>query len=226
MEKNYVALITAAGDSRRIGGEKKELIKVDGKAIIYYAALSFVKTELFKAIFITCQPELEDEFRKSLEELTSSNIIKFVPGGKTRQESVFFGLKAMEYLNPEIVLIHDGARPFVTENLIKNIFDGTLKYGACAPLIPVVDSVKIVENNSIVGHPRRQTLMGIQTPQGFTYPEIFECHKKAKNIEKSFTDDTEIYSLCGKNIHIADGERGNIKITYPDDMKICIKHRK
>ncbi|MCL2481168.1 MAG: 2-C-methyl-D-erythritol 4-phosphate cytidylyltransferase [Spirochaetaceae bacterium] len=223
--QNYIALITAAGESRRIGGTKKELIKIDEKAIIYHAVLPFVKTGLFKTIFITCQQEFENEFRNCLGEISNYNVIEFAPGGKTRQESVFSGLKAMKHLNPEIVLIHDGARPFITEDIIKNVISGTLEYGACAPLIPVVDSIKIVENNFITGHTHRQSLMAIQTPQGFKFSDILECHIKAKDSKRPFTDDTEIYSLSGKNIHIVEGSRENIKITYPDDIKNFIKGR-
>ena len=223
MQGNYIALITAAGESRRIGGTKKELIKINEKAIIYHAVLPFVKTGLFKAIFITCQKEFENEFRTSLEEIISNNVIKFVQGGKTRQESVFLGLKAMENLNPEIVLIHDGARPFVTEEIIKNVVSKTLEFGACAPFIPVVDTIKAVENNFIKAHPSRESLMAIQTPQGFKFSDILECHIKAKDINKSFTDDTEIYSLCSKNIYAAPGSRENIKITYPDDFNHLFK---
>jgi len=227
MQKNYISLITAAGESRRIGGKKKELITIDDRPIIYHAVLPFIKTGLFKAIFITCQPEFEKKFRSSLKDIINENncAVEFAVGGKTRQESVFSGLKAMKHLNPEIVLIHDGARPFITEDIIKNVVLGTIKYGACAPLIPVVDSIKTVENNFIKAHPQRESLMAIQTPQGFKFPDILECHIKAKDIKKSFYDDTEIYSLCGKNIYIVEGSRENIKITYPDDIKNLSKSR-
>ena len=226
MPKNYIALITAAGESRRLGGTKKELIKIDDKPIIYHAVLPFIETALFKAIFITCQQEFENKFRNSLEHIINNIAINFLPGGKTRQESVLFGLKAMEYLNPEIVLIHDGARPFITEDIIKNVVSKTLEHGACAPLIPVVDTIKTVENNFIKAHPNRDSLMAIQTPQGFKFADILECHIKAKDIKKSFTDDTEIYSLCGKNIYVTEGSRENIKITYPNDIENFIKRQK
>ncbi|MCL2792162.1 MAG: 2-C-methyl-D-erythritol 4-phosphate cytidylyltransferase [Spirochaetaceae bacterium] len=226
MQKNYIALITAAGESRRIGGTKKELIKIDEKTVIYHAVLPFAKTGLFKAIFITCQQEFESKFRDSLGDIINNNVIEFTHGGKTRQESVFLGLKAMEHLDPEIVLIHDGARPFITEEIIKNVISGTLEHGACAPLIPVVDTIKIVENNFITGHPQRQSLMSIQTPQGFKFIDILECHTKVRDSEKSFTDDTEIYSLLGKNIYVVESSRENIKITYPDDLENFIKNKR
>ena len=226
MQKNYIALITAAGESRRTGGTKKELIKINEKTVIYHTILPFIKTGLFKAVFITCQQKFENEFRDSLKELMKKNTIEFAPGGKTRQESVFSGLKAMEHLNPEIVLIHDGARPFITEEIIKNVVSATLKYGACAPLIPVVDTIKTVENNFIKGHPKRESLMAIQTPQGFKFPEILDCHKKAKDRNKFFTDDTEIYSLCENVVFAIEGSRENIKITYSDDIKFFTKGQK
>ena len=218
MQKNYIALITAAGESRRIGGTKKELIQIGGRPIIYHAVFSFIKTGLFKAIFITCQQEFENKFRNTLEDMVNNNVIEFTRGGKTRQESVFLGLKAMEHLDPEIVLIHDGARPFITEEIIRHVAAGTLEHGACAPLIPVVDSIKIVESNFIKGHPQRQSLMAIQTPQGFNFADILACHEKVRDSGKSFTDDTEIYSLCGKDIYATEGSRENIKITYSDDI--------
>ena len=222
MRNSIFALITAAGKSSRMGGIKKELIRINNYPLIYHTALPFFKSGLFKAVFVACRSDDEPLFREILNYPAEKYYtpVYFASGGETRQASVFSGLKAMSRLNPDIVLIHDGARPFVSEKTIKDVIKGALDFGACAPVIPVVDSLKTVDNDFFIqNHPDRTVYRAIQTPQGFVYKSIFESHIKASADNKSYTDDTEIYSLYSGRVFTVSGSADNIKITYPEDIK-------
>ncbi|MCP5514782.1 MAG: 2-C-methyl-D-erythritol 2,4-cyclodiphosphate synthase [Spirochaetales bacterium] len=222
MKKSIFALITAAGKSSRMGGIKKELIKIGEKPLLYHTVLHFLENRRISGIFIICSRGMETEFKKALKDLPvfrDKPEIVYVQGGDSRQASVFAGLKAMRSLKPDIVLIHDGARPFVSEKIINSVIDGTIEHGSCAPVIPLVDTVKAIESNVIAAHPDRSGFKAIQTPQGFLFTPILEAHIKASEHSCTYTDDTEIYSLDNGRVYTVDGEKENIKITYPDDVK-------
>ena len=181
----------------------------------------------------------------------------FVAGGGTRQESVFNALKAIKRAGiagaspamtgngapraankkalqarkaaaPRAVLIHDGARPFLSASLVKKTLEATLKYGAAVPALEPVETQKEIDASSkIARHLKRSSLAAVQTPQGFLFPEILEFHKKAAKIAGSspamtsgFTDDTEIWDrYSDKKTRVIKGEAANIKITYPKDVQ-------
>ena len=179
-------------------------------------------------------------------ELSKDLNVIFTPGGDTRQESVFNALKALDcgatisdapqkervkalsaasldrsYKIPRLVLIHDGARPFISQSLVKKTLTAALKYGAAVPALQPVETQKEMDSSSkIARHLKRSSLAAVQTPQGFLFPEILECHKKAKKEGKTdFTDDTEIWdNYSDKKTRVIPGEPGNIKITYPKDV--------
>ncbi len=222
MKKSIFALITAAGKSSRMGGIKKELIKIGERPLLYHTVLHFLENCRISRIFIICSSGMETEFKKALKDLPAfldKPEIIYVTGGDSRQASVFAGLKAMSSLKPDIVLIHDAARPFVSEKIINSVIDGTIEYGSCAPVIPLIDTVKAIDSNVITAHPARSDFKAIQTPQGFIFTAILEAHKKASEHSCTYTDDTEIYSLDHGMVYTVDGEKENIKITYPDDIK-------
>ena len=129
------------------------------------------------------------------------------------------------YKPPRLVLIHDGARPFISQRLVKKTVAAALKYGAAVPALQPVETQKEMDSSSrIARHLTRSSLAAVQTPQGFLFPEILDCHKKAAaavqcDKSKAFTDDTEIWdNYSGKKTRVIPGEPGNIKITYPKDM--------
>ena len=129
------------------------------------------------------------------------------------------------YKPPRLVLIHDGARPFISQSLVKKTVAAALKYGAAVPALQPVETQKEMDSSSrIARHLTRSSLAAVQTPQGFLFPEILGCHKKAAaavrcDKSKVFTDDTEIWdNYSGKKTRVIPGEPGNIKITYPKDV--------
>ena len=161
-----------------------------------------------------------DFFRRNIIDKYGYKNIKIAFGGKERQDSVFNGLKAVNE-RCDIVLIRDGARPFVTDEIIKNSIECAKKNKCVIVGVPVKDTIKIInKDNEVCDTPNRSTLWSIQTPQVFEYLSIIKAHKIAK--EKSYygTDDSMLMEYLGYNVKVIEGSYNNIKITTPEDLKI------
>lgn len=204
-------IITGAGSGKRFGGKlSKQFIEIEGKSV-------FAKTiEAFKnhVDFIVCTIKEEDEnlFNKHCKG------VDFVYGGSTRQESVFNALSFLnEKVKPKFVLIADSARPFVSSALIERVKNALLE-GAQAvfPAVKATDTIRRITNGKFKTE-NREEIFFAQTPQGFDFPLIYNLHNKYKG--GGYTDD--IY-LCEKegNIEIkaVEGEKGNVKITFQEDL--------
>ena len=227
----------AAGSSSRMGElGKKEYLPLNGGSVLSEAALVFLKTKMFSTLLVVHPKNglaaAKKAFYKNplVAELSQGVNVIFTSGGDTRQQSVFNALKALEKAGingsqalkpPRLVLIHDGARPFISQSLVKKTVSAALKYGAAVPALQPVETQKEMDSSSkIARHLKRSSLAAVQTPQGFLFPEILECHKNAaKEKGAAFTDDTEIWDkYSDKKTRVIPGEPGNIKITYPKDV--------
>ena len=237
MNQEQIALvIVAAGSSTRMGGSiKKEYLPLKNGTVLSEAALSFLKTKLISSLTIVI-PQGDKKYNKEQAQialyknpqilnLTKNKIdIFFVEGGSTRQESVYNALNFLDInskTRPAYVLIHDGARPFLSEELVKNSIEYTIKYGASVPAISVVDTQKQIDQDGFIkNHLLRSSLRAVQTPQGFTFDKILHCHKKAHDDKIEYTDDTEIFDkYSGNKTFVFDGEITNKKITYSKDLQ-------
>lgn len=245
-----VLVIVAAGSSSRMGGQKKEYMPFSNGTVLSSSVRIFLETLDFSTVAVTYpksqsahdrQNELEkskkaifaDPFIKSLYKTSSVDFL-FVEGGKSRQESVFNALAALREnlffpkanreskYNP-IVFIHDGARPFIEKQTILSVFENAEKFGASCPGIPPVDTQKIIdEENFIHHHLVRSQISAIQTPQAFYFDGLFKSHLAAKNSNKEYTDDTEIWNLIPENpkVKVTAGSEKNKKITFPQDLNL------
>ena len=233
---NLSLIITAAGLSTRFGtGSKKEYLPltIDGKngTVLSHCLDSFLKTKLFSNIVITIPKNQQENAKNALknssfynELFTSTNFsFAFEEGGKSRQDSVFCGLKKIEKMakiTPDAVLIHDGARPWITENIINAVIEKVLLFGAAVTATPATDTQKEVDKNGkITKHLRRENIFAVQTPQGFLFAPLLEAHKKACNDGNIYTDDTEIWAKYCGDVYICTGDIANKKITYKEDLK-------
>lgn len=236
--KSAALLIVAAGSSSRMGSiGKKEYLSLNGGTVLSETVAAFFKSSDFQTV-VTVHPRGDAEnckkafFSGKIEHLKNdSQFLKkclFVEGGSSRQESVFNGLKALSKLPevPEMVFIHDGARPFVSKRIILDTFEAACKFGASVPALTPTDTQKeIDENGFIKRHLVRSTLAAVQTPQVFNFNGIFEAHKKAEIAASKgdvFTDDTEIWDKFAASkspVKIVAGDPENIKITYPQDVQ-------
>lgn len=231
-------IVVAAGSSSRMGGIKKEYLPLESGTVLSTAVKAFLRTLPFSVVAVTFPNQENPELLKSAEEKCKNALFEdkefnkianntefiFVPGGASRQSSVFNALLKIKVNFPNsnpVVFIHDGARPFVSEKIINSTFGAVQKYGASAPGIQPTDTQnEIDENGFIKRHLVRSQLTAVQTPQVFMLNELVEAHKKAQKTKKEYTDDTEIWDLFvpeGK-VKIVDGDIKNKKITYKEDF--------
>jgi len=229
MTTNNAVLITAAGSSQRFG-EKKEFLPLHSNthtSVLSACLYAFVSTGCFTHYVITVpQGQVETAYTlltadKRLFSFfdTRRDSLRIIEGGVSRQESVYKGLSVLSDKNITYVLVHDGARPWVSVKVIASVLEATEQYGAAVPAISVTDTQKEVdETGKIIRHLRRDRLAAVQTPQGFRFEPLFHAHRQACNDSYTYTDDSEIYArYCGA-VHICAGARENKKITYREDL--------
>lgn len=211
-------IILAGGKGKRMGSTvSKQFIEIKGKPILYYTLKKFINNKNIGEIVLVL-PEDEIEYcKKEVLEKYSINVDKIVKGGAERQDSVYNALKSLN--KTDIVLIHDGARPIISDRIIDDGIKYAEIYGAAAPGVMPKDTIKIKDNkNFSVNTPDRNSLIAIQTPQVFKYEDILKCHEMVRKNKDVVTDDTMVAEKYGYNVYLYEGEYTNIKITTPDDI--------
>ena len=212
---NSVVIVSAGRGSRMKADINKQFLKLKGKEVIAHTIDKFYNNKNIDEIVVVVKEDEADFFRRNIIDKYGYKNIKIAFGGKERQDSVFNGLKAVNE-RCDIVLIHDGARPFVTDEIIKNSIECAKKNKCVIVGVPVKDTIKIInKDNEVCDTPNRSTLWSIQTPQVFEYLSIIKAHKIAK--EKSYygTDDSMLMEYLGYNVKVIEGSYNNIKITTP-----------
>jgi 2-C-methyl-D-erythritol 4-phosphate cytidylyltransferase len=214
------AVITAAGSSSRWEDrEKKEYAHLDGRPVLVWAVQPFLEVNPPLQIVITLPETDLPGARSRLESLLELDRIRFVSGGSSRQESVRLALEALQDHPPEIVLIHDGARPWVERDLIERVLQATRLYGACIPVVDACDAPKRVGPSGLILEdlPREQCKLA-QTPQGFLFQQILSAHRRARGNARLFVDDAELYAAYCCPVFTIPGQRRNRKITFKEDL--------
>jgi 2-C-methyl-D-erythritol 4-phosphate cytidylyltransferase len=211
----------AAGESKRAGtGRNKIYRTIKNESVLKRSVTPFLKIDTIERICIVMAKGEEEAISRALADLTKSPKVRFAEGGKTRQDSVYAGLQELADETPDIVLIHDAARPWVTEYIIESVLEAVDKFGACAPVINATDALKIVNSEGfITGHLLRSETVAAQTPQGFRFASILEAHQKASTDGIPYIDDTEIYSTYIGKVFTVAGDPVNRKITYIHDIE-------
>ena len=214
------AIILAGGKGKRMGAPvSKQFIEIKGKPIIYYTIKKFSENKKIDNIVVVLSKDEVGYFKENILEKYNLKVDNIVIGGTERQDSVYNGLKSLEDTNTDIVLIHDGARPFISDRIIDDGIKFAQVYGACAPGVMPKDTIKIKnESNFSVSTPERGSLVAIQTPQVFKFNEILECNEKIKINNIVVTDDTMVAEKFGYSVYLYDGEYTNIKVTTPEDL--------
>lgn len=218
---NSVVIVSAGRGSRMKADINKQFLKIRGKEVIAHTIDKFYNNKNIGEIIIVVREDEKEFFKANIIDKYGYKNIKIAFGGQERQDSVYNGLKVLDK-NCEIVLIHDGARPFVTDEIIEKSIKCAKKYNCAIVGVPVKDTIKIVnENNDVCDTPNRNTLWSIQTPQVFDYSLIMNAHEKAKADEYYGTDDSMLMEYLGYNVKVVEGSYNNIKITTPEDLKIA-----
>ena len=220
---NGVVIVAAGSGSRMKRDINKQFIKLDGKEIIAYTIEKFYKSEDIDDIVIVIKESEEKYFIENIINKYGFDNIKLAYGGKERQDSVYNGIKKLNS-NCEIVLIHDGARPFVNEDIIKNSIKETKENNAVVVGVPVKDTIKVVDSDgNIVDTPNRSLLWSVQTPQSFKYEIITKAYEYAYSNDYYGTDDAMLVEHIGYNVKMIEGSYDNIKITTEEDLHFGIQ---
>ena len=212
------AILVAAGRGLRAGaGGPKQYRSIGGLPVIFRAMEPFCRHPQVFAV----QPVLNPDDTKMFNDAVSGlAYAQPVPGGATRQASVHAGLEALAAERPEIVLIHDAARPFVSQALISRAIEAAGRTGAAIPTVAVADTIKLVDGSGDVeATPERARLRIAQTPQAFRFDVILDAHRRAAREGRSdFTDDAALAEWAGLTIATFEGDVANMKLTTPEDF--------
>jgi len=212
------AVVVAAGQGLRAGGEiPKQFRRIAGETLLERALSAFAEAPDVTFVQPVIRPDDVDLVRR----LTSGmNVLEPVAGGATRQASVRAGLEALVSCAPDIVLVHDAARPFASASLIARAIAAAEKTGAAIPALPVTDTVKRIDNTgTIEATLDRNSIRLVQTPQAFAFPALFDAHRRALTQGRNdFTDDAALAEWAGIKVSVFAGEPGNIKFTTPEDF--------
>lgn len=216
------ALIPAAGMGKRMGASiNKQYLLLDGLPILAHTLSVFEQSPLIAGI---CLVTPSDEIPFCREHVVEANgfkkVIALVPGGKERQHSVMNGLNALQghAAADDVVLIHDGVRPFITPALIRDSITAARSSDGALVAVPAKDTIKTVLNGVVTGTPDRDTLWQAQTPQSFRFDVIQRAHQHAADDDFLGTDDASLVERQGGRITIVMGDYRNIKITTPEDI--------
>lgn len=211
------AIIAAAGSGSRLGAEKpKALVELLGESLISRSFKAIIASEVADIVIIVIPEGYKDEFKKVMPNDAGYSLVF---GGKTRAESVARGVRAV----PDecgIIGIHDAARPLVMPKDISAVFRAAEEYGAAALAMPLRDTIKVVENGWIVNTRPREGLYLVQTPQVFRRDLLLRGLKAAQSDARP-TDDCAVVEALGERIKVVKGSPDNIKITYPEDLKLA-----
>ncbi len=218
--KSY-AIILGGGSGRRMGSEiNKIFLPLRGIPAIVRSIAPF--TGLCAGAIVVAAADEVDDMRALINRYGLGRfVIGVAPGGSERQHSVFNGLKALPE-DAECVLIHDGARSLVTEDVIRRAMESVEQHGSGIAAIPTVDTIKRANQDGLVLEtPDRSTLYAMQTPQAFRVPLIVQAHLKAQADGFLGTDDASLLEYAGMPVYLSEGDRENLKLTTPTDLKLA-----
>ena len=219
MAKKF-ALIVAGGSGNRMNSSvSKQFLEIEGKPVLMYTFEAFARYDS-EIEFVLVLPEDQAGFWEALcEKHHFTYKYKLAFGGKNRFQSVQNGLNLID--GEGIVFIHDGVRPLVSMQTIQNCYDTTIMQGNALPVVPPSESIRYSFGNENKAVDRARFFL-VQTPQTFKLNEIKAAYQSAPH--QNFTDDASVLEYSGQNIHLVEGNRENIKITWPQDLIIAQSH--
>lgn len=219
MNRNCAIVVAGGRGTRMKKSVNKLFLCLNNKPILAYTLDAFENNpSISKIILVAAEDEVEYCRKEIVLKYSISKVNKIVTGGESRQQSVFNGLKAIKD-NCNIVLIHDGARPFIDDRIIEDGIRYANVYGACACGVEPKDTIKIRDSSGFSKYtPKRSELFCVQTPQCFKLDIIVKAHQDLSKKNVVVTDDTSLVELCGNKVFLYEGSYNNIKITTPDDL--------
>ena len=219
--KNSVIIVAAGSGKRMKSTIAKQYIELKCRTILSYTVETFEKSDnIDEIILVTSQEAIDFVTKNIVNKYQFTKVKAVVAGGAERQDSVYNGLKKVSK-DTDVVLIHDGVRPFVNDSYITKLESIAMEFGACVLGAPVKDTIKICDSEGyIVDTPNRSTLWLAQTPQCFKYDVIINAYEKAYKEGYTGTDDSVLVEKTGVKVKMVEGDYNNIKITTPEDLYI------
>ncbi|ABS20455.1 2-C-methyl-D-erythritol 4-phosphate cytidylyltransferase [Bacillus cytotoxicus] len=216
----YTLIIPAAGQGKRMGaGKNKLFLLINEVPIIVHTLRAFEKDEACEKIIMAINEQERSDFEALIQKYGIRKNVQFIQGGAERQDSVYHALQYVK--ETEYVLVHDGARPFVTNKMIHEVLIVAKEKGASICAVPVKDTIKKVVNDAVFETVERSQLRAVQTPQGFSVALLLEAHQSAKQSGFLGTDDASLVERIGKEVGVVEGSYYNIKVTTPEDLLIA-----
>lgn len=223
MTPKVVAIVLAAGKGSRMKSDiPKQYLTLLGKPVLFYSLQAFEESKVDEIVLVTGRDEQEYCKKEIVEKYRFNKVVKIVAGGAERYHSVYLGLKAAQ--GSDYVLIHDGARPLVSKEIINQAVDAVIKTKACVVGMPVKDTIQIVdETGAISVTPERRRTWIAQTPQCFSFDIAFSSYNMAiESGDNTVTDDAMVVQRYGKkNAVMIEGCYENIKVTTPEDIAVA-----
>ncbi|WP_332238269.1 2-C-methyl-D-erythritol 4-phosphate cytidylyltransferase [Sporolactobacillus sp. KGMB 08714] len=221
---NYRVVIVAAGQGTRMGAEmNKVLLTLRGIPVIIYTLRVFEKDPDCAGIVLVIRESERKTFDELIRKYRISKVTEMTAGGRERQESVYNGLIRLGDYQDQIVMIHDGARPFVTRNQIVRVAEAADRCGAALLAVRVKDTIKQVAYHKVSQTLERESLWAAQTPQAFRMSVIMQAHRAGRVKHFRATDDASLVEQLGRAVEVVEGSYRNIKLTTPEDMIIAEK---
>lgn len=219
----YAAVVLAGGSGKRMNSKvHKQYLLIKEKPVLYYSLKAFEESAVDEIVLVVGDKEKDYCRQEIVEKYGLKKVKAIVIGGKERYHSVFEGLKAIE--TADYVLIHDGARPFVDNEIISRTMLAVKKYKSCVVGMPVKDTIRIADEEQYAKEtPERKYVWMVQTPQAFSYSLIYDAYEKMlQNENTAITDDAMVLeSMTSHKVRLIEGSYRNIKITTPEDLLIA-----
>lgn len=217
------AVLVAGGSGKRLGNSiPKQYLPILGQEMLLYSLKTLLShPRVAKVLVVIAKKDLKlyEKALSKLEKNLKTKLLKPAIGGLDRQASVLNGLIAIEKERPEIVLIHDAARPFLSSTLLDSLIDATNNSNAVIPGLIISDTLKEIKNSSIEKTLNRENIFSVQTPQVFNYKKIFSLHKKYAG--KNFSDDAALFERAYLKVKVLKTSEKNFKITTKEDLKMA-----
>ena len=216
-------VIPAAGQGTRMGTARaKQFLELDGKPILVRTIECFQSCNTVDNIVLAVEPGVRSLVQELVQANSLTKVIDVVAGGVQRQDSVWNGLQRLSSERIEIVLVHDGVRPFVYHRLIESVCSAVKEFGAAVPAVRPSETLKMVDKSGVVVMtPNRDEMRAVQTPQGFRFSALMQAYDQAMKKKFYATDDAGLVEHLGGKVKTVEGESLNVKITDPLDLQLA-----
>jgi len=226
-EQDQAAILVAGGSGTRFGGQPhsenvpKQFLTLNGYRLYIWSLSKLYRSNIFRRIVVTCPARYVAEIKAEVARLLPGSIF-VISGGGSRQESVKLALDELDQLGkPDFVVVHDAARPFLSNKTINDAVATVTTLGACTVATPIGDTLKMVDGQKICQTINRENLFAVQTPQAAPFELLHDCHRQAAKLGHGVTDDAAILEHFGHEVLIFLGSNNNLKVTVLDDLRAC-----